>query len=1161
PVITRQPQSTNVVEGGVATFSVQLARTLGATWQWRSNGVDIPGANSPSYTFGPVRLADNGLRFRCFVTNNQGSTLSAEAVLTVFADTTRPALTSVVNLGDPQQITVLFSEPVELASATNRDNYAINQGVTVRSASLGDDLRSVILTTSPLTAGPTYTLTVNNVRDRAQTPNTILANSQRNFSLIFTPLDAARLRGPTEPPGPSSRRTGLTITEIMYHPAPRPDGRNLEFIELYNAQEWFEDISGWRLTGAIDYIFPSNTVMAARSYLVVAAVPADVQTAYNLTGVLGPWSGTLPNDSGTVRLRNHLGAVQLEVEYSGDAPYPAAADGAGHSLVLARPSLGERRAAAWAASDVVGGSPGRAESAGSNPFRTVFINEFLAHTDLPEVDFIELFNYSGSSVNVGGCVLTDDPATNKFVIPANTVIPARGFLAFDQTQLGFALSSAGETLYLFATNRLRVIDAVRFGGQANGVATGRFPDGAPAFHELATPTPGSNNSRRLLRDVVINEIHYNPISGDNDDEFIELHNRGTNAVSLDGWRLTDGIRFTFPDHAVLPAGGYVVVANNAMRLRTNYPGLTAANTFGDYGGTLANSGERIALTMPDQVIDTNEFGVVFTNVIHIVVDEVTYGTGGRWGRWADGGGSSLERIDTRADSRLPGTWADSDETTTSDWVTIEHTGVLDHGRDTADALQILLLGPGECLVDDVEVIPQGGANRVNNGGFTAGMSGWFAQGNQWRSGVDATGGIGGGPCLHLRASGRGDTGANRVRTTLSSPLMAGTVATIRARVRWLAGSPEILLRLRNGWLEATGNMLSTRASGTPGRRNSRAADNAAPAIVDVTHAPVLPAANASIQVSARVSDPDGLATLVLHYRLDPNTNFTAVSMSYSGAGYYSASIPGQPAGTLIAYYLEAHDNFAPRGSARFPADAPERECLIRVGDTVQSGNLGVYRVWMTQRTVDRWSAREKLSNDPLDCTFVYGGTRVVYNIGGQYGGSPYHAPGYNSPLGNHADYVLTFPKDDLLLNDEDVNLLAPGNGCCEGSLQREQQAYWTAYQLGLPFCYRRPVHVFFNGLRRGTMLMDDSQQPNGDMADQWYPEGEGGNLHKIQLWFEFDDNASGFSAGGASLGNFTTTGGQKKLARYRYNWAARAFNETANDYTNLFALMDATTTS
>ena len=46
------------------------------------------------------------------------------------------------------------------------------------------------------------------------------------------------------------------------------------------------------------------------------------------------------DDAGRVRLRSKAGAVLLEVNYEGTAPWPLAADGTGHSMVLARPSYG-----------------------------------------------------------------------------------------------------------------------------------------------------------------------------------------------------------------------------------------------------------------------------------------------------------------------------------------------------------------------------------------------------------------------------------------------------------------------------------------------------------------------------------------------------------------------------------------------------------------------------------------------------------------------------------------------------------------------------------------------------------------------------------------------------------------------------------------------------
>src|SRR2546425_2252688 len=138
-----------------------------------------------------------------------------------------------------------------------------------------------------------------------------------------------------EPLGPSSRKTGLVISEIMYHPAPIAVVANsLEFIELFNSQTIPEKIGGHRVSGSIDYTFPANTVIPSGGFLVIAKDPVGVQSYYGISGVLGPYTNNLPGAAGTVRLLNRQGAILLEVNYQGKAPWPIAADGAGHSLVL-----------------------------------------------------------------------------------------------------------------------------------------------------------------------------------------------------------------------------------------------------------------------------------------------------------------------------------------------------------------------------------------------------------------------------------------------------------------------------------------------------------------------------------------------------------------------------------------------------------------------------------------------------------------------------------------------------------------------------------------------------------------------------------------------------------------------------------------------------------
>lgn len=978
------------------------------------------------------------------------------------------------------------------------------------------------------------------------------------FRLTLLALVLASPGTLAEPLGQSSRRTGWVISEIMPHPAPAGDGRNREFVELHNAEVFPEDLGGHRLEGAVSFTFPTNLVVPAGGFVVVAPSPADLEASYGLTGVLGGFTNRLANGGGTLRLLNPAGAVLIEVNWSDQPPWPAAADGAGHSLVLRNPSFGEGDPRAWDASALIGGSPGRAEAAREHPAQDVVINEILAHTDPPQTDFVELYNHGTNSVDLSGYVLTDDPATNRFTLPAGTRIPGRGHLAWNADQLGFALSSAGETVYLLGADRLRVVDAIRFGPQANGVTLGRAPDGAPTLSRLREPTPAAVNSARQLPPVVINELMFNPPGG-SDDEFIELHNPGAAAVDLGGWRLESGVAFDFPAGTTLPAGGYLVVARQAARLRTNYAQLTAANCIGDYVGSLANGGDTVTLSRPDLVVSTAADGARTTNVVHVAVNEVTYGEGGRWGRWADGGGSSLELTDPRADNRLAANWADSDESAKAPWTIIEATGTLDHGVGVVDQLQVFLQDAGACLLDDVEVRGPATGNLLANGAFAAGVTGWTAQGTQEGSAWDAST-----QALRLEAVGRGDTGANRVRTALAGGLNPGATGTIRARARWLRGTPNLLLRLRGNYLEAIGRLTLPANLGTPGARNSRAVANAGPVVTDLATAPVLPSAGTAVTVTARVDDADGIAGVELRYRVDPATQLSVIGMTDDGTGadavardgVYSARLPGQPAGRLVAYHVVARDAASPAASGTYPDRAPAREALLRFGETRPPGRLGTYRLWLTQATFDRWSQRARLDNSPLEVTFVYNDQRVVHGVGATYAGSPHISPGYTTPAGNLCGYVLRFPDDDRFLGANDVVLDWPGR---DGTAQQEPFSYWVARQLGIPFNHRRHIRLHVNGVtetQRGS-IYEDAQQVNSDLVASWLPDRPDGDLFKLEQWFEYNDGLGLTQVGPPRLENYLTTDGAKKLARYRWSWLKRAAGDAVNDYRRLFTLADA----
>jgi hypothetical protein len=987
---------------------------------------------------------------------------------------------------------------------------------------------------------------------------------------------------------------------------------------VFNSQAFFEDLSGYRITGDVNYTFPNGTMLAAGSYLVLARDPAYVQSFYGISGVLG-WDGTQTNNpgvsdnglspgGGTIRLRNEGGGVTLEVNYQDRKPWPIAADGAGHSLVLARASYGEGDARAWAASDRVNGSPGRGEPYTADPQRNVVINEFLAGS-VGDTDFVELYNHSNQEVDLSGCWLTDDPdRTNQFRIPNGTRLTARSRQTFYQAQLGFGLSSSGERIFLVNSNRSRVLDAIEFEGQAQGVSSGRFPDGSPEIRELTAPTPDDPNAAPLLRPVVINEIMYAPISGDRDDEYVELYNRGP-AVNLGGWRFTDGIDFEFPANTVLTSNSYLVVCRDVLRLRSRYPNLTAANSIGDFDGNLANGGERIALSMRQVVPMTNLDQTVTLVTNYIVVNEVTYADGGRWSSWADGGGSSLELIDPQSDNRQPANWTDSDESAkATNWTSFELSGPLDNsqtpnGGALNDNLQVMILGIGECLIDDVEVRTTNNVNGLGtSGNFEAGVSAWTMQGSHDMSSQEEVG-YQSDRSLHIRAASRGDNGANKVRSPLLSPIPTGG-ATIRGKARWLRGWPEILLRLHGGALEASAMLTVPANLGSPGAPNSRLVANAGPAIWAVSHAPVLPQLGETVVVTARAWDPNGLSALRVRHRVDaqappafgmlPMVDDGTGGDAVAGDGVYSATLPLQATPVMVGFYLEAVDGqgrtntfpqnvFASGGLPRlFPLDSPSRECLIRWGDRQMPGSFATYHLWTTAATSNRWTiqppatgARDNLDNANMDCTFAYNNFRVVYNTRTRFAGSPWHRGQMTlGPTGsNRTDYDVIFPEDDRLLGATDFVVGTPGNpdtsNATDTSCQTEQTSYLIFKEAGVQYNQRRYVHMFLNGVQRsitanraGNFLMEDAQQPNSDVIEEWSPGNTDGTFFKIEDWFEFNDAATAFNNNDADLERRMTTNmgsGVLDLAPYRFMWRPRSVSagNSANDYSEFAKIMDA----
>jgi|GEM_PF-2652211 len=140
-----------------------------------------------------------------------------------------------------------------------------------------------------------------------------------------------------------------------------------------------------------------------------------------------------------------------------------------------------------------------------------------------------------------------------------------------------------------------------------------------------------------VSDIVINEIQYAPVGGDQE-EFIELYNNSNESIDMSQWQL-EGVGLTFPHGTVILANDFLVVASWSPSFITKYgSGKYVAADF--EGARLNNNGETLRLIQPDGTIE----------------DEVIYEQAG----WKQAhGGASLERISSTGPSNDQANWAPS----------------------------------------------------------------------------------------------------------------------------------------------------------------------------------------------------------------------------------------------------------------------------------------------------------------------------------------------------------------------------------------------------------------------------------------------------------------------------------------------------------------------
>ena len=277
----------------------------------------------------------------------------------------------------------------------------------------------------------------------------------------------------------------VVINEIHYNPVITPTV-GIEFIELVNSGTAAVVLDDFTLSG-IEYTFPTGTTLAAGEYLVIAADATGQPTWLQ-------WANgeNLDDDGETLSLRDAYDQTVDTVTYADSGAWPAEPDGSGPSLSLLAPTADNAAAANWAASDLVGGTPGAANF----PGLPLVINEIHYNpviTPTVGIEFIELVNSGTATINLSGFTLSGI----EYTFPAGTTLAGGDYLviaANNSSQPDWLqwtngdLADDGETLSLL-DSRGQMVDTVTYDDEAPW-PTG--PDGEG--YSLSLKNPADDNA-------------------------------------------------------------------------------------------------------------------------------------------------------------------------------------------------------------------------------------------------------------------------------------------------------------------------------------------------------------------------------------------------------------------------------------------------------------------------------------------------------------------------------------------------------------------------------------------------------------------------------------------------------------------------------------------
>ncbi|YCM43239.1 lamin tail domain-containing protein [Verrucomicrobiaceae bacterium 227] len=452
----------------------------------------------------------------------------------------------------------------------------------------------------------------------------------------------------------------------------------------------------------------------------------------------------------------------------------------------------------------------------------------------------------------------------------------------------------------------------------------------PALPFLSSP---------LFAAPVINEIHYNNDENTIHNEFVEIYNPDAVSHDLSGWELDGAVSYTFPPGTSLPSNGYLVIADDPSVITSEF----SVPALGPYSGGLNSEGELL------QLLDSSG----------AEQDRVEYGIGFPWPSRARGGGSSMELINPALDNDLGSSWRSSQlgfnglpETfipQASTWsyrkglseasAPIHAWTAPEFAQDASWLSGPAPIGRGEPAIENTKINDaQGNYSSVflrkeftisGNPPSALNLKLLYDDGViVWLNGTEVYRSPSVTPGL-IDFEGGDPSGTDAIKSHEQNGyepvVIGGTAGLLQSGTNVIAiqlfndsiGSSDILI---DAVLE-TPEPFSEPAPPSPGKLNASSTATPPPNIRQVEHLPLAPSSSDPVTISAKVTDPDGVDSVILSYQVvDPGSyirksdpayeeNWLDLEMTKAGDSQtYSAVIPAQDHRHLVRYRITSTDS-------------------------------------------------------------------------------------------------------------------------------------------------------------------------------------------------------------------------------------------------------------